>query len=92
MTSLSIDQLDQTAREIRGMLVEMSHRTGGAHLGSALSCVDIMVALFWQKLSINPAKPDDPLRDRFILSKGHAATALYVTLARRGFFPLETLA
>lgn len=92
MTALSIDQLDQTAREIRGMLVEMSHRTGGAHLGSALSCVDIMVALFWQKLSINPAKPDDPLRDRFILSKGHAATALYVTLAKRGYFPLETLA
>lgn len=92
MTALSIDQLDQTAREIRGMLVEMSHRTGGAHLGSALSCVDIMVALFWQKLSINPAKPDNPLRDRFILSKGHAATALYVTLAKRGYFPLETLA
>jgi transketolase len=88
---LSIDQLDQIAREIRGMLVEMSHRTGGAHLGSALSCVDILVALFWKKLLIDPAAPDDPQRDRFILSKGHAATALYTTLARRGFFPLEML-
>jgi transketolase len=85
------DQLDQISREIRGMLVEMSHRTGGAHLGSALSCVDIMVALYWQTLFIDPEAPDDPLRDRFILSKGHAATALYTTLAKRGFFPLQML-
>lgn len=90
-TNTDIDQLDQIAREIRGMLVEMSHRTGGAHLGSALSCVDIMVALFWKTLSIDPEFPKDPLRDRFILSKGHAATALYVTLAKKGFFPLEML-
>jgi transketolase len=86
-----IARLDLIAREIRGMLVEMSHRTGGAHLGSALSCVDILVALFWQKLSIDPDVPDDPLRDRFILSKGHAATALYTTLAKRGFFPMKML-
>jgi transketolase len=89
--NIDSDQLDKIAREIRGMLVEMSHRTGGAHLGSALSCVDIMVALFWQAMSIDPHSPDNPLRDRFILSKGHAATALYTTLAKRGFFPLEML-
>lgn len=88
---VNMDQLDQSAREIRGMLVEMSHRTGGAHLGSALSCVDILVALYWNKLHIDPGMPDDPLRDRCILSKGHAATALYATLAKRGFFSLDLL-
>jgi len=87
----NIQQLNRIAREIRGMLVEMSHRTGSAHLGSALSCVDILVAIYWKILSIDPAAPDDPLRDRFILSKGHAATALYATLAKRGFFPMELL-
>jgi transketolase len=91
MMDMDIDRLDLIAREIRGMLVEMSHRTGGAHLGSALSCVDIMVALFWKKLAIDPGAPDDPLRDRFILSKGHAATALYATLAKRGFFSMDLL-
>jgi transketolase len=89
--NLNIQKLDKIAREIRGMLVEMSHRTGGAHLGSALSCVDILVAIYWNVLSIDPQSPDDPLRDRFILSKGHAASALYTTLAKRGFFPLDLL-
>jgi len=88
---IKIDRLEQIGREIRGMLVEMSHRTGGAHLGSALSCVDMLVALYWQKMAIDPQMPDDPLRDRFILSKGHAATALYATLAKRGFIPMDLL-
>ena len=88
---IKIDRLEQIAREIRGMLVEMSHRTGGAHLGSALSCVDMLVALYWQKMAIDPQAPDDPLRDRFILSKGHAAMALYATLAKRGFISMDLL-
>ncbi|MFA5181845.1 MAG: transketolase [Syntrophales bacterium] len=91
MDEIKIDRLEQIGREIRGMLVEMSHRTGGAHLGSALSCVDMLVALYWQKMAIDPQMPDDPLRDRFILSKGHAATALYATLAKRGFIPMDLL-
>jgi transketolase len=60
-------------------------------LGSALSCVDILVAAYWKVVRIDPKIPLDPLRDRFILSKGHAATALYATLAARGFFPVELL-
>lgn len=56
------------------------------HLGSSLSCVDILVAAYWSVLRIDPADPRNPDRDRFILSKGHAATALYATLAYRGFF------
>lgn len=82
-----IAELEQIARQLRFKLIEMSHAAGTPHLGSALSCVDILVAAYWKILKIEANKPDDPLRDRFILSKGHAATALYATLAARGFFP-----
>ncbi len=83
-------ELERTARAIRGAVVEMSHRSREAHLGSALSVVDILVSLYWECLLIDPRKPEDPARDRLILSKGHAASALYAVLAARGFFP-ETL-
>jgi transketolase len=69
----------------------MSHRTNVAHLGSALSCVDILVAVYWEALRLDPARADDPDRDRCILSKGHAAAALYAVLALRGFFPVDWL-
>jgi transketolase len=87
----STETWDSIRREIRGTLVELSHKAGTPHLGSALSCVEILVAAYWGVLKIDPNKPHDPDRDRFILSKGHAATALYATLARRGFFPKELL-
>jgi transketolase len=77
------------ARRIRGRLVELSHTAKTPHLGSSLSCVDILVALYWGVLRI-----DDPLdenRDRFILSKGHAATTLYAVLGEKGLFPMEWL-
>jgi len=83
--------LDAIARQLRFKLIQMSHAAGTPHLGSALSCVDILVAAYWKILQIDPAHPDDPLRDRFILSKGHAASALYATLAERGFFPRDWL-
>lgn len=81
---------DQAAR-LRGTVVEMCHRAQSAHLGSSLSCCDILTAAYWHVLNIDPAKPTDPLRDRLILSKGHAAMALYATLALKGFFPEEEL-
>jgi transketolase len=87
----SIADLGQIARELRFKLIEMSHAAGTPHLGSALSCVDILVAAYWKVLKIAADKPKDPLRDRLILSKGHAATALYATLAARGFFPAQWL-
>jgi transketolase len=90
-TEIDITELQATARRIRGKLVEMSHRSGAPHLGSGLSCVDILVAAYWGVFAIDPAQPNDPDRDRFILSKGHAAAALYATLAHRGFFPLDWL-
>ena len=67
------------ARKIRFELVKMSHSAETAHLGGALSCVDILVAAYWHSLRIDPARPTDPERDRFILSKGHAVSALYAT-------------
>ena len=85
-------EMNRLARNIRFKLVEMSHKAGTPHLGSALSCVDILVAAYFGGgFRVDPRQPNDPLRDRCILSKGHAATALYATLAERGFFPKEWL-
>ena len=89
--STDLAQLELITRKIRGRLVEMSHRAEVPHLGSSLSCVDILVAAYWGALSIDPKQPTDPERDRFILSKGHAATTLYAALAYRGFFPVDSL-
>jgi len=83
--------LPKLAARIRGKVIEMSHVAKAPHLGSSLSCVDILVALYWSVLSINPEKPLDVERDRFLLSKGHAAAALYASLAFRGFFPQSLL-
>jgi len=79
-------------REASGFeLISMSHRAQSAHLAGALSCVDLLVALYWTRLRIDPLQPADPARDRLIFSKGHAISALYTTLAKKGFFPEEEL-
>jgi transketolase len=83
--------LIEAARQLRGKVIELSHKAGTPHLGSSLSCCDIIAAAYWQVLRIDPAQPLDPERDRFILSKGHAATALYAALAFRGFYPPDIL-
>lgn len=85
------EDLGAIARRIRGHVIGISHKAQTAHLGSALSCVDVLVAAYWGALKIDPRKPEDPSRDRFIFSKGHAVSALYATLAERGFFPIERL-
>ncbi|MDD3312108.1 transketolase [Pseudodesulfovibrio sp.] len=86
-----IQAMRSAAREIRKQAVRMSHRSHATHLGSSLSCADVLAAAYWGVLRLNPQAPDDPERDRFILSKGHAAAALFATLALRGFFPVEDL-
>lgn len=86
-----VENLESMARRIRGTVIEMSHRGGMPHLGGALSCVDILVALFFRALRVDPEKTEDPHRDRFILSKGHAASALYAVMAHRGFTTIESL-
>jgi len=86
-----IKELEQMARNIRARIVENSHKTQTPHLGSCLSCVDILVAAYFAVLRIDPDKPADEDRDRFILSKGHAAPALFQVLARRGYYPESML-
>jgi transketolase len=76
----------EIASAIRRKIVRMHYDAQASHIGSALSCVDILVALYFEILKIDPKDPHNPGRDRFILSKGHAASALYATLAARGFF------
>lgn len=82
---------ERLAREIRGKLIELSHKRRVPHLASALSCVDLLVSVYWggHRLSVEELATDR--RDRFILSKGHAAPALYVALAYKGAIPFETL-
>lgn len=86
-----LDMLRRKGAELRGQVVVMSHKAKAAHLASCMSCCDILAAAYWHVLNIDPTKPDDPLRDRFILSKGHAAGGLYAALSHRGFFPTEQL-
>jgi len=88
---MNLAELESVARQVRGRLLEMSHRAGTPHLGSSLSCVDILVAAYWAVLRLDPRQPQAPDRDRFILSKGHAATTLYATLAHRGYFDVDWL-
>ncbi len=91
LSAEEVTALQEHARQIRRKILEMSHDTGAAHVGSAFSCVDILVAAYWGALRITPEDPHNPERDRCILSKGHAAGALYAALGYRGFFPLEDL-
>ncbi len=90
-TALSIEELKKLTKILRARIIQMSHDAGASHLASSLSCVDILTTVYWNFLKIDPKNTKDELRDRFILSKGHAAAALYATLAFREFFPIEDL-
>ena len=83
--------LKLTAAQLRGRIIAMSQAAQAAHLASSLSCADVLTAAYWHVLNIDPQSPGDLLRDRFILSKGHAAAALYATLAMKGYFEIEEL-
>ena len=90
-SQISVADLSTTALTLRQRLVTTSATAKIPHLGSCLSCVELLVALYWQELRVDPAQPDDLDRDRFLLSKGHGAPILFQVLAERGFFPLERL-
>jgi len=83
--------LRDMARAVRRDIVTMIDRAQLGHIGGDLSVTDILTTLFGAVLDVNPEEPGRPDRDRFILSKGHCAGALYATLARCGFFPREEL-
>ena len=86
-----INELNDTARQLRLDALEMIYRRGAGHPGGSLSIAEIIAALFFHHLRIDSHRHDWPERDRFILSKGHAAAAIYIALAERGFFPMEWL-
>lgn len=84
-------QIDFFARKIRASCIKMIYHAQCAHLGSSLSCVDILAVLFSDVMNLHPNNAKDPERDRFILSKGHAATTIYSVLAYKGFFDKKLL-
>jgi len=86
-----IARLQGLARLVRRDILVMLNRAGSGHTGGSLSVTDILVALFFSKLRHRPQEPTWPERDRFVLSKGHAAPAYYAVLARSGYFDLSQL-
>lgn len=82
---------EQMAWLIRRHSIEMTHLSGGSHIGSVMSVADIIAVLYTDALKFDPKAPNWAERDRFILSKGHAGAALYAALAESGFFPVEEL-
>ena len=84
-------EVDRKAIEIRKNIVSMIANAGGGHVGCSLSAADIVAVLFFHTLNFSPENRNDPSRDRFVLSKGHASEVLYATLAERGFFPKSWL-
>jgi len=89
--AVRIDELHETARRVRIEVVQAVARAGGGHVGASLSAADILVGLYFAEMNIRPDAPDWTGRDRFVLSKGHAALALYATLALRGYFAVDEL-
>lgn len=78
--------LPALCRQVRRDILTMTHAAGSGHPGGSLSAVEILVSLYFDQMTLDPSQPQDPDRDRFLLSKGHAAPLLYSVLARRGFF------
>lgn len=90
-TVTEVGSLETIARQVRLDIVRMIFQAGDGHPGPALSIVDILVALYFRAMRVDPANPRWPDRDRFVLSKGHGCAALYATLARKGYFSLDLL-
>ena len=88
MTTL---ELQLKANEVRKGIVNAVHGAKSGHPGGSLSAADVMTVLYFDEMNIDPQDPEKADRDRFVLSKGHVAPALYSTLANRGYFPVEEL-
>jgi len=84
-------QLEEQARQLRISIVRALHRSQSGHTGGSLSAIDMVTALYFYKMRHNPAEPTWQGRDRFVLSKGHAAPALYAALSEAGYFPKEDM-
>jgi len=88
---LSLSDLEDLARRGRATSLRTVHNAGAGHLGGPLSAMDMLTALYFRVMRIDPDNPAWPDRDRFVLSKGHNSIGLYVVMAMRGFFPMEEL-
>ena len=91
MEQNKIKELSLLAAKIRVGVIESTHAAGAGHPGGSLSIADIMAYLYFEEMKVDPANPKWDDRDRFVLSKGHTAPALYSALALKGFFPFEEL-
>jgi transketolase len=92
VTDADLRRLERRCTDVRLDVLELVEVAGSGHYGPAFSCVEVLVALYDGYLEIDPARPDWPQRDRFVLSKGHACSALYPLLADAGFFGRDVLA
>ena len=88
---MEVSELKQIANEVRKGIITAVHSAKSGHPGGSLSAADIMTYLYFEEMNVDPEEPKKADRDRFVLSKGHVAPALYSTLAQRGFFPKEDL-
>ena len=91
LTSEQEGKLVNLCKKFRKELIECLHVIGSGHPGGSLSATEIITTLYFHELNVNPKNPNDPDRDRFILSKGHAAPMLYLNLAEKGYFDMREL-
>ena len=89
--AINLEMLQEKAKDIRIDIIRQIQSAGSGHPGGSLSAADIITYLYFAEMNIDPENPDKADRDRFVLSKGHAAPALYAALAEKGYFPKETL-
>ena len=91
LTENRLRELKKLAVQLRRLVIDSVNYAGAGHLGGPMSAAEMLIALYFEVMNVDPVKPRDPDRDRFILSKGHSSIGLYVALALRGYFPLEEL-
>ena len=84
-------ELQKVANEVRKGIITGVHAAKAGHPGGSLSAADLFTYLYFEEMNVDPKNPQDPDRDRFVLSKGHTAPGLYATLAHKGYFPVEDL-
>ena len=92
LSEQTLVELQEKANSIRQEIVKMVAEASSGHPGGSLSAADILAYLYFHEMNIDPQNPNEPNRDRFVLSKGHASPVLYAALAEKGFFPKEELA
>src|SRR3989339_1645826 len=91
MSDSEVKVLEEKAKNIRRLIIQMLAKAGSGHSGGSLSLTDIITALYFKQMRHNPKDPSWPERDRFHLSKGHCCPLWYAVLAESGYFPVEEI-